>query len=73
VETRAIGLVPYHMMVSRYKLDSVTYEGICEQASQDGYDLLVMLRNDQHTQRVGIQRVQIRQRSASNNHGRSMP
>jgi LacI family transcriptional regulator len=46
VETRAIGLVPYHMMVSRYKLDSVTYEGICEQASQEGYDLLVMLRNE---------------------------
>ncbi len=46
VETKAIGLVPYHKMVSRYKLDSVTYDGICESASDEGYDLLVMLRNE---------------------------
>lgn len=46
VETKAIGLVPSHLMVSRYKLDSGTYEGICERASDEGYDLLVMLRNE---------------------------
>ncbi len=46
VETKAIGLVPYHLMVSRYKLDSVTYEGVCQTASAEGYDLLVMLRNE---------------------------
>ena len=34
---------------------------------------LLVLCDDHRPQRVGIQRVQIRQRCASGNHGRSMP
>ena len=46
IETKAIGLVPSHLMVLRYTLDALTYEGICERASTEGYDLLVMLRKE---------------------------
>jgi LacI family transcriptional regulator/LacI family repressor for deo operon, udp, cdd, tsx, nupC, and nupG len=44
VETNAIGLVPYYMNPSGNAIDSVTIEGLCEQAGVHGYDLYIMMR-----------------------------
>lgn len=46
VETRAVGVVPFHADLSRTVLDSQTYGGLCEGARKHGYDVLVMLRDD---------------------------
>lgn len=44
VETNAIGLVPYYLNPSGNPIDSLTIEGLCEQAGANGYDLYIMLR-----------------------------
>lgn len=46
VETHVIGLVPYHRNPSRNQIDSKTYEGICDMAGRNGYDLFIMLRGE---------------------------
>jgi DNA-binding LacI/PurR family transcriptional regulator len=46
VETNAIGLVPYYRNPSGNLIDSLTFEGLCEQASTSGYDLYIMLRGE---------------------------
>lgn len=46
VETHVIGLVPYYINFPNNQLDALTYEGICRAARKQGYDLLVMLRDE---------------------------
>jgi LacI family transcriptional regulator len=46
VETRAIGVVPFHANLSHTPLDNFTNGGIYEGARKHGYDILVMLRDD---------------------------
>ena len=43
-QTNAIGMVPYHRNPSRNLIDSLTFEGLCDGASNHGHDLLIMLR-----------------------------
>ena len=43
-QTNAIGMVPYHRNPSRNLIDSLTFEGLCDGASNHGRDLLIMLR-----------------------------
>lgn len=45
-ETNTIALVPYYVKPSRSAIDSVTFEGLCEQAGHSGYDLTIMLRGE---------------------------
>jgi len=45
-QTNTIGMVPYHRNPSRNLLDSLTFEGLCDCASQNGYDLFIMLRGE---------------------------
>ncbi len=44
IQTNTIGMVPYHRNPSRNLLDSLTFEGLCDCASQNGHDLFIMLR-----------------------------
>lgn len=46
VETNTIALVPYYRNPGRSIVDSATFEGLCDQASQHGYDLFIMLRGE---------------------------
>lgn len=46
IETNTIGLVPYDRNPSRNLIDSLTFEGLCEGASQHSYDLFIMLRGE---------------------------
>ena len=46
VATNTIGLVPYYRNPSRSIVDSLTFQGICDSASQHGYDLFIMLRGE---------------------------
>ena len=46
VETHVIGLVPYYVSFPNNQLDALTYEGVCNAAREDGYDLLIMLRDE---------------------------
>lgn len=43
-ETGAIGLVPYHVHLARNPIDSLTFEGACEGAAKNSFDLYIMLR-----------------------------
>ena len=43
-QTNSIGMVPYHRNPSRNLIDSLTFEGLCDGASNYGHDLLIMLR-----------------------------
>ena len=43
-QTNAIGMVPYHRNPSRNLIDSLTFEGLCDGASNNGHDLFIMLR-----------------------------
>lgn len=45
-ETNTIALVPYYVKPSRSLVDSVTFEGLCEMAGSNGYDLTIMLRGE---------------------------
>jgi len=45
-QTNTIGMVPYGRNPSRNLLDSLTFEGLCDCASQSGYDLFIMLRGE---------------------------
>ncbi|BCM90676.1 lactose operon repressor [Abditibacteriota bacterium] len=44
IQTNTIGLVPYHRNPSRNLIDSLTFEGLCDSAGQNGHDLFIMLR-----------------------------
>ena len=46
VETRAIGIIPFHADPSMSVLDYFTQGGIYEGARKNGYDVLVMLRDE---------------------------
>lgn len=46
VETNTIGYVPYDIDVLHSTVDSLTLEGLCREARQHGYDLLIMLRDE---------------------------
>ena len=46
VETNTLALVPYYRNPSRSIVDSATFEGLCDSASQHGYDLFIMLRGE---------------------------
>lgn len=46
IETRAIGVVPFHANLSHVMIDSFTQGGIYEGARKHGYDVLVMLRDE---------------------------
>jgi DNA-binding LacI/PurR family transcriptional regulator len=47
LETRAIGVVPFHANLSHDMLDNLTNGGICEGARKHGYDVLIMLRDEE--------------------------
>jgi DNA-binding LacI/PurR family transcriptional regulator len=46
VETNTIAIVPYYLKPARSLVDSLTFEGLCGQAGQNGYDLTIMLRGE---------------------------
>lgn len=46
VETNAIGVVPYYRSPAAHSIDSSTFEGLCQQAGGNGYDLYIMLRGE---------------------------
>ncbi len=46
IETRAIGVVPFHAVMTDNILDHLTNGGICEGARRHGYDVLIMLRDE---------------------------
>ena len=46
VETNVLALVPYYRNPTMTRIDNSTYRGVCENASQSGYDLFVMLRGE---------------------------
>ncbi len=46
VETSTIGYVPHNTDVKHNQIDSVTLEGLCKEARQHGYDMLIMLRDE---------------------------
>lgn len=46
VETNTISIVPYYLKPARSLVDSLTFEGLCEQAGENGYDLTIMLRGE---------------------------
>lgn len=46
VETNTIGYVPHNLQMPHNMIDSVTYEGLCQEARVHGYDLLTMLRDE---------------------------
>ena len=48
VQTSSIGVVPFYGNVSNNPIDSQTFEGLCSQARAHSYDLLVMLREEEH-------------------------
>jgi len=45
-QTNTIGMVPYFRNPSRNLIDSLTFEGLCDCASQNGHDLFIMLRGE---------------------------
>lgn len=46
VETHTIGYVPHNLGMPHNMIDSITYEGLCQEARRHGYDLLTMLRDE---------------------------
>lgn len=44
--THVVGLVPYFSDLTEHRIDSDTYKGICRVARREGYDLLVLLRDE---------------------------
>ena len=46
IETNTISVVPYYIKPARSLVDSLTFEGLCESAGVNGYDLTIMLRGE---------------------------
>lgn len=46
IKTNVIGMVPHYRNPSRSVLDTRTFEGLCDQAARNSYDLFVMLRGE---------------------------